>query len=145
MRVLYGLTALVLVAGIMTVPAVVSAQYCAVAAPTDCSGYFCQAAFRAVSGPSAMYAARFELLIANQANCVPTGTGSIPFGYTQMVSGSPTSLATAPVCSWTCGPYIVANIRFDSSDGLPVELMEFSVEEDENDETDEKAEAEEGP
>jgi hypothetical protein len=71
-------------------------------------------------------------IMSNNANCNIAGGGipAAPTTVTRMVVAMRTA-STAPYCSWECRgnyPTICANPRIDSSDGLPVELLDFSIE-----------------
>lgn len=105
---------------------------CVVLTPTSCVGGVCNAVF---SNSDSTVAATWNLITAFQASCAPTGMGTIPPTSappnTLAVVGQATLGATNPICSWTCSnPYNAspAVIQFDLADGLPVELMGFSVE-----------------
>jgi hypothetical protein len=64
---------------------------------------------------------------ANAASCFP---GALPATVATLIAvASPTTMN--PYCNWVCncGPgYTSVPFRIDGSDGLPVELMDFSVE-----------------
>ncbi len=108
---------------------------CIVQTPTNCVAGVCNAVFY---NSDSTVPATWNLATAVQANCSPAGSGTIvptsigPGLLT--VNGQATAGATSPVCSWTCvgysnsTPTAAAVVRFDSSNGLPVELMGFSVE-----------------
>lgn len=66
---------------------------------------------------------------SNSAACQRDSNGP---GFLLIASASGAQLMNNPSCSWNCGA--CGTIITDSGDGLPVELMEFSVEvEDERD------------
>lgn len=101
---------------------------CIVQTPPNCVAGVCSASFY---NSDYSVAASWQLVTAVQANCLPTGSGTIPYYGFLMVNGQGTAGATSPVCSWTCTAWsntTPAVVRFDSSNGLPVELMGFSVE-----------------
>ncbi len=56
----------------------------------------------------------------NVLGCFPTAGTS-----TSILSASASTAATNPSCAWACD---CGGVTIDSSNGLPVELMEFSVE-----------------
>ena len=62
----------------------------------------------------------------NAASCFP---GPAVMVITQFFAVGMTT-SVAPYCNWscTCGTGPAPHVIIDSSDGLPVELMEFSVE-----------------
>lgn len=108
---------------------------CIVQTPTNCVAGVCNAVFY---NSDSTVAANWALVSGVQANCSPTGAGTIvptSIGPGLLpVSGQATVGATNPVCSWTCTGYsnttptAAAVVRFDSTNGMPVELMGFSVE-----------------
>ena len=60
------------------------------------------------------------------ANCYsfpPPGTMAPPFAFTAV--GAIKTTGPSPFCSWVCN---CGTITVDGSDGLPVELMDFSIE-----------------
>ena len=107
----------------LAVPAAFSAT-CSIISPTSCVAGVCTAR---VSNINTTTFASVTLSSAFQANCSPTGSFTLlTNGGTALLRGTKTVAATAPVCSWNCTGI---SIIFDASDGLPVELMSFSVDE----------------
>ena len=75
---------------------------------------------------------------ANNAACFPASTNQT----TTFLSASAMTPVTNPSCSWTCNCGTgTQNFSIDSSDGLPVELMDFEVEDDESSESAEDEDA----
>ena len=62
----------------------------------------------------------------NASSCFP-GPGYAPWSMLQAVAMSAT---VNPSCAWqcTCGTGALPHFIIDSSDGLPVELMDFTIE-----------------
>jgi len=62
----------------------------------------------------------------NAAFCFP---GAAPFA-TNMLYASAFSGTANPFCNWSCGCGVgpAPHVTINSSDGLPVELMDFSIE-----------------
>ena len=68
-----------------------------------------------------------SLVATNNANvCYPLAASMAPASYLMAVAATG---ATSPSCSWNCFCVPASGaVTIDSSDGLPVELMAFSVE-----------------
>ena len=101
-------------------PLRVNAQYC----PTVTTGGWPSVYTNAAGGMSVRKQLvnlfnSCALVPGTHAYCVPSIMGYTLLAYAMSSSTSPT-----PVCVWDCG---ICLVRIDSSDGLPVELMEFSV------------------
>lgn len=64
--------------------------------------------------------------LTNAASCDPTGPAVTASLFASAMTS--TVATTAVACGWNCG---CGQVTIDQSDGLPVELMSFSVEGDE--------------
>lgn len=76
--------------------------------------------------------------LAAAANCMTTAMNALGCGespaspFETMLTASALTGTMTPYCQWlcTCGGRGTVVVRTDSSDGLPVELMEFAIEAD---------------
>jgi hypothetical protein len=99
---------------------------------TQCASGLCYAVF---ANTAIVVSYNVVRQYATQANCSPAGTRVILAQESLRMEGYATTAATAPVCQWQCmqGGTAPPIVRFDSDDptfpdGLPVELLEFTVE-----------------
>lgn len=100
--------------------------------PLMCSAGMCTGfVLHSVTDPSVM-AYSCTLVGSANAMCAPTGMFMIATYATESLFG--TGTAASPMCTWNCCADPVLTISMSSGDGLPVELMDFSVEsEDDSD------------
>ena len=69
--------------------------------------------------------------VVNASFCQPNITAPPPGPLVVTLSANAhTGNTASPYCAWTCtcGTALNPGVRIDGSDGLPVELMDFSVE-----------------
>ncbi len=72
-----------------------------------------------------------------QAVCQPALTNIGGYGM-ETLSGMKTAAATDPTCAWKCC-YVAGFVSMDMADGLPVELMDFAIDGDDDTQGEEAA------
>lgn len=115
------LIAFAMLIGLVGQPPATEAQ-CAVISTTQTSFSPTMAVTKQLSG-----IATCNLVGNNALACFPGLGGPVPTSF--LIASANPSATMNPFCSWTCscgsGSF---SLMIDGSDGLPVELMDFSVE-----------------
>ena len=99
------------------------AQICTLAGGPNCSGMVCQATVH----KNVYQGYICSLTMSTNANCNGPGSIGLTASMTAMFTGTGTDIS--PICAWNCC-YIAGIVTMTMSDGLPVELLEFSTDSD---------------
>lgn len=113
-----SLTGLTLLAA-MSVPGVVKAQCMVMSTNVLMPGTMTVLIEKYLSNS---YSCMSVATMMNALDCNPGAAGS----FTSLLSAEAVTATMDPACSWVCTG--CGNVTIDGSDGLPVELLEYSVE-----------------
>ena len=127
-----GLALLMILASLVTQPAPVEAQ-CTVVGSTAFVTSMTNVVYVTLN---ASYSCMVVMMM-NVSACGFVGTDTMR----AMFTASAMTTYTNPSCSWSCTGGACGSIVADSTNGLPVELMDFEVEDDESSESAEDEDA----
>jgi hypothetical protein len=122
-RVLFSLLTVLLVAGLLGQPAPLEAQ-CSVVSTSAMTFGTVMVVYKILNAPY-----NCGTTMMNALFCNPTAMTNTSFLHASALAATMT-----PSCAWVCtgtGGGTCATVTIDGNDGLPVELMEFSVEDEE--------------